>query len=129
MSEKNNQTHLPVLLGGLIGVAVGLCCLVLSFLAVFGICSETATAAALFPFSFYADPALDDRILIALLLALVQYPLYGFILGFVWAKSRLSKAPVLACAAAIFIVHAIFVGIANHRIKIMWDEKFSHMKY
>ena len=129
MCEKNNQTRLAVLIGGLIGVAVGFCCLVLSFLTAFGICPDTATAAALFPFSLAADPTLRDRILLALLLALVQYPLYGVVLGYVWGKSRLSKAPVLACAVAIFIGHAIFVGVANHQVKVMWEEKFSHMKY
>jgi hypothetical protein len=129
MSEKSNQTHLPVFIGGLVGVAVGLCCVVLSFLKVFGICSDTATAAALFPFSLAADPTLRDRILLALLLALVQYPIYRVVLGYVWRRSRLSKAPVLACAAAIFIGHAIFVGVANYRVKVMWDEKFSHTKY
>ena len=129
MKEETNRTYLPVLLGGLVGFAVGLGFLAISFLTAFSICGDTAIAEVLFPFSLSADPTLRDRALVALLFALIQYPLYGVVLGFAWAKSRLDKSWVLACAMVMLVGHGIVVGIAKHRVKAMWEERFSHTKY
>jgi hypothetical protein len=129
MSEENNRTYLPVLLGGLIGCAIGFVFLVISFLTAFSICSDTSIAEVLFPFSLSVDPALHDRALLALLLALIQYPLYGIILGVAWVRSRLDRSLVLACAMVMLVGHGVVVGIAKHRVKVMWEERFSHMQY
>jgi hypothetical protein len=129
MSEEKNRTGSSALTGGLIGVAVGFFFLVISFLTAFSICSDTSIAELLFPFSLSADPTLHDRALLALLFALIQYPLYGAILGLAWARSRLDKSLVLACAMVILVGHGMAVGFATYRVKAMRGEKFSHINY
>jgi hypothetical protein len=100
--------------------------LIFAFLTAFGICSDTSIAEVLFPFSLAADPTLDDYVLVALLLALVQYPIYGIILGGAWSKNRAGKSWVMACAFVLILAHGIAVGVAKHRVNAMWEWRFSH---
>jgi len=107
---------------------VGLAFLVISFLTAFGICSDTAIAETLFPFALAVDPTLHDRALMVLLLASVQYPLYGIILGVAWMRSRPGKLAFVACLLVMFVGHVAAVRLANQRVTAMWDDRFSHMK-
>jgi len=126
MSEDRRATYSPVLIGGLVGAAGGFCLLIFAFLTAFDICSDTSIAEVLFPFSLAADPTLDDFVLAALLIALVQYPIYGVILGAAWSKKRVGKSRVLAYALALLVVHGMAVGLAKHRVNAMWEQRFSH---
>jgi hypothetical protein len=125
MSEERSGSYVPVLIGGLAGFVIGLGFLVICFFLVFGICSDTSLAEMLFPYSLATDPTLDDKALPALILALIQYPLYGVALGFVWAKDRIGKLWVLACVLMLLVAHGAVVGFAKHRVHAM---RFSHMK-
>src|SRR5215813_1894296 len=128
MSEERPDNYLPILIGGIVGVVGGFCLLVFAFLTAFGICSDTSVAEVLFPFSLAADPTLNDLALVALLLALVQYPIYGVILGVAWLKDRVGKSRVMACALVLLVGHGIAVGLAQHRVNAMWEKRFSHIR-
>jgi hypothetical protein len=125
MSEDRPATYLPILIGSLVGAVGGFCLLIFAFLTAFGICSDTFVAEALFPFALAADPTLHDYALVALLVALVQYPIYGVILGLAWLKDRVSKSWVIACALVLLVMHSLAVGAAKHRVNGMWEERFS----
>jgi hypothetical protein len=125
MSEDRPATYSPVLIGGLVGAAGGFCLLIYAFLTAFGICSDTSIAEVLFPFSLAADPTLHDFALAALLLALIQYPIYGVILGVARLKNRASKSWVIACALVLLVVHGVAVGVAKHRVNAMWEARLS----
>ncbi len=126
--RRTRQELLTGIVGGLAGFFVGLGFLIICFFLVFSICSDTSLAEVLFPFSLAADPALRDEALLALLLALIQYPLYGAVLGLAWAKDRIGKLWVVACALIILATHGAVVGVAKHRVSAMWEERFSHTK-
>jgi hypothetical protein len=128
MSEAHARSYLPILIGSLAGFVIGLGFFVICFFLVFSICSDTSLAEALFPFSLAADPTLRNEALLALLLALIQYPLYGGVLGFVWARDQIGKLWVVACALLILVTHGAVVGVAKHRVNVMWEERFSHTK-
>jgi hypothetical protein len=126
MSEDRHATYLPILIGGLVGAAGGFCLLIFAFLTAFGICSDTSVAEVLFPFSLAADPTLNDFVLVALLFALVQYPIYGVILGAARSKDRVNKSWVMACALVLLVAHGMAVGVAKQRVNAMWKGRFSH---
>src|ERR1051325_5645871 len=128
MSEERSGSFVPVLVGGLAGCVIGFGFFVICFFLVFSICSDTSLAEVLFPYSLAADPTLDEKAVLALMLALIQYPLYGAALGFVWAKDRIGKLWVVACALALIVGHGTAAGVARHRVKAMWEGRFSHMK-
>jgi hypothetical protein len=128
MSEERSGIFVPVLVGGLAGCAIGFGFFVICFFLVFSICSDTSLAEVLFPYSLAADPTLDDKALLALTLALIQYPLYGVVLGFVWAKDRIGQLWVVACVLVLIVGHGAAVGVAKHRVKAMWEGRFSHVK-
>jgi hypothetical protein len=128
MSEERFGTFTPVLIGGLAGCLIGFVFFIISFFMVFSICSDTSAAEVLFPYSLAADPTLNRKALLALILALIQYPLYGSVLGFVWAKDRIGKLWVVACALVLLVTHGAVAGVAQHRVKAMWEERFSHTK-
>jgi len=128
MNEERPNNYLPVLIGGLVGAVGGFCLLIFAFLTAFGICSDTSIAEVLFPFSLAADPTLHDLALVALLLALVQYPMYGVILGISWSKDRVGKSKVMACALFLLVGHGVAVGLAKHRVSAMWEKRFSHIR-
>jgi hypothetical protein len=115
----------PILIGGAVGCAIGMLFLVFSFLTAFGICSDTAFAEVLFPYSLAADPTLNDHALFALVLALVQYPLYGVLLGYSFLRKR---GMLKVAIVGILILHIFAVGIAKSRVNDMWKARFAHMK-
>ena len=125
MNRDEKKNYAPVIVGGVVATCVGFFLLFLAFITAFSICSDTSVAEVLFPYALYADPALNDRALLALLLALVQYPAYGLLIGYVWMRRR---SAVLACAVILFLAHAAAAAGAQHRVKAMWEYRFSHMQ-
>src|SRR5690242_21951805 len=81
-SGLDMQILKSVTIGLVIGIVVGALFFLVSFFTVFSICSDTSIAEVLFPYAFIADPTLNKRALLALMLALPQYPIYGAALGF-----------------------------------------------
>lgn len=125
MNQDKGKNYTPIIIGGVIATCVGCCLLFLAFITAFSICSDTSLAEILFPYALYADPTLDDRGLLALLLALVQYPTYGIVIGYVWMRRR---AAVWTCVMILFLAHVLAVGGAQYRVKAMWEYRFSHMQ-
>src|SRR5262245_11834042 len=125
MSEGRQTSYYPVLIGGIVGAVGGFFLFILAFLSAFSICSDTFIAEALFPFSIAVDPSLNEHVLLALLLALVQFPIYGIILGITWSRCRVDKSWLMICGLALLVGHAIAVGVAKHRVNAMWEERFS----
>ena len=125
MNQDEKKNYAPVIMGVVVATCVGFLLLFLAFITAFSICSDTSIAEVLFPYALYADPTLNDRALLALLLALIQYPAYGLLIGYVWMRRR---PAVFACAVILFMAHAVAVVGAQHRVKAMWEYRFSHMQ-
>jgi len=117
----------PALIGFVTGVIVSAPCLFLSFVTTFGICSDTSISEALFPFALAADPSFENHVFIALTLALLQFPLYGVLLGFAW-KTWAGRLTFLGCIILLLGTHVGAVRLANHRVAAMWQYRFSHMR-
>jgi hypothetical protein len=124
MSQEKSKNYMPIVIGGIIGGGVGFCFLFLAFVTAFGICSDTSIAEVLFPYALFVDPTLHDRALLALLLALVQYPAYGLAIGYFWIRKR---ASVSACVMILFLAHVLAVGGARYQVQAMWDYRLSNM--
>jgi len=118
-----------VLVGIVIGIIVGAVFFLVSFFTVFSICSDTSVAEALFPYALIADPTLDKRALVALALALPQYPAYGAALGFIWQFDGERKRPFLAAVLLLIVGHLAVARVANQRVAAMWEERFSHVNH
>ena len=101
--------------------------LFLSFVTTFGICSDTSISETLFPFALALDPSLENHIFIALTLALVQFPIYGILLGFAW-KAWAHRLAFLGCIVLMVVGHVSAVRFANSRVEAMWQYRFSHMR-
>ena len=97
----------------------------LSFFTAFSICSDTTIAEKLFPFALIADPSLFQRPLLALVLSLVQYPLYGIVLGFAWNKASLRIGGVIL----LVVIHIAASTVASQRVATMWQQKFAQVDY
>ena len=117
-----SKSYLPVVIGGAVGTAIGLLFFVLSFLMAFSICSDTTLAEILFPYSLAADPTLHDHALVTLALALVQYPLYGVLLGYSFVRKR---HLLMVAIGVVLILHVFTVGIAQRRVSDMWGARFA----
>jgi hypothetical protein len=129
MQRVDMQILKSVTLGLVIGMVVGALFFLVSFFTVFSICSDTSIAEVLFPYAFIADPTLNKRALLALMLALPQYPIYGAALGFFWRFGNERKWPFLAAALLLITGHLAVARIANQRVAAMWEERFSHVSY
>lgn len=124
MSEYRRATYSPVFIGALVGAAVGLCLLNFTYLMVLGNWSDASVAEVLFPFCIAIDPTFNY--FVALLYGLVQYPIYGVILGFAWSKNRVGKSRMIAYALALLVVHGMVVGMAKHRVNAMGGRRPSY---
>ena len=125
MRTKNPIPSMIVGLGS--GVGVGGVVLVITFFLTFTICSDTSTAEKVFPFALIANPELDN--LIALVLALIQFPLYGTMLGFAWAKADATKLVFITAIVALLVVHLMAGSFASRRVATMWQQKFAQAGY
>jgi len=89
MITRDSIRSLIIGLSGLgVGTIIGSGMFMATFAVTFGICADTSTAEKIFPFALIADPSLFDRPVIAFILAAIQFPLYGLILGFAWVRGR-----------------------------------------
>src|SRR5262245_52245237 len=113
MSEYRPATCSPVFIGSLVGLTVGLSLYIFAFLGTFGDPFATPIAEVLFPFALSVSRTLQDSSFGALLFALVQYPIYGVILGFAWSRNRVGKSRVIAYALALLLVHDSWPGEAS----------------
>ena len=119
---------IPAMIIGLgSGIGVGAIVFVITFFLTFTICSDTSTAEKVFPFALIANPRLDN--LIALILALIQFPLYGTMLGFAWAKADATKLLFVAAIAALVVVHLLAGRFASQRVAQMWQQELSQAGY
>ena len=109
------------------GVGVGAIVFVITFFLTFTICSDTSTAEKVFPFALIASPGLDN--LIALVLALIQFPTYGIVLGLAWTKADAAKRLFVTAMVALIVVHLVAGRFATRRVETMWQQKFSQMGY
>ena len=125
MSEYRPATCSPVFIGSLVGLTVGLSLYIFAFLGTFGDPFATPIAEVLFPFALSVSRTLQDSSFAALLFALVQYPIYGVILGFAWSKNRVGKSRLIAYALALLVVHGMAVGLAKHQGNAKWGRRSS----
>ncbi|HEY6242934.1 MAG TPA: hypothetical protein VIX17_03245 [Pyrinomonadaceae bacterium] len=101
--------------------------LFLSFITTFGICFDTSISEALFPFALALDPGLENHIFFVLVLALVQLPLYGMLLGLAW-KAWPGRLAFLGALIFLLVGHVAAIRIANSRVETMWQYRFSHIR-
>jgi hypothetical protein len=83
MERKSNglsRIRSTMAIGAAIGTGIGLLLFAYSVVAALGICSNLSPAETLFPYSMMIGPSLDAG-LPMLIIALIQYPLYGAMLG------------------------------------------------
>jgi hypothetical protein len=125
MSTKDPIPSIIVGLGA--GIGVGAVVFVITFFMTFTICSDTSTAEKVFPFALIADPSLDH--LIALVVALAQFPVYGLLLGFAWAKTNATKIVFIVSIVALLVLHLMAGRIATRRVERMWQQQFSQAGY
>jgi Na+-transporting NADH:ubiquinone oxidoreductase subunit NqrD len=119
---------IPAMIVGLgAGVGVGVLVLVITFFLTFTICSDTSTAEKVFPFALIANPSLDN--FIALIAAAVQFPIYGLVLGFVWAKANATKLVFVVSVVALLVLHVAAGNFASRRVAKMWQQKFAQAGY
>ena len=106
----------PVSTGLVVGIVVGALLFVFSFFTVFSICSDTSFAEPTFPYALIADPTLSDRWWLALPIALIQYPLYGMVCGYVWMRKRSLLWLVIV---GLLIGHLLAVHCARSRLETL----------
>src|SRR5260221_9636020 len=124
----DTKDPIPSLIVGLgAGIGVGAVIFVITFFLTFTICSDTSTAEKVFPFALIADPSLDH--LIALVVALIQFPVYGLLLGFVWAKAHATKLIFVVAIVALLVLHLMAGSFASRRVATMWQQKFAQAGY
>lgn len=119
------QIHKSVFIGLGAGVILGGTLFLLSFVTAFGICSDTSIAERLFPFALIVDPSLIQRPWLALVLSLVQYPVYGIVVGFAWNKASVR----IGALVLLVVIHIAAARVATQRVAKMWRQKFSQMNY
>ena len=107
-----------------VGAVVGSAVFIATFAITFGICADTSAAEKIFPFALIADPSLFDRPLLGLVLAAIQFPLYGLVLGFAWTRGRSRKGWFIVVLGMLLIGHLMAGIVASHRVDRMWQERF-----
>lgn len=88
---EKQKSYMPVLIGALLGAAAFCVFFFIAFFTLFSICGDSGAAEILFPYSMIVSPRQQSNVLLALFAALVQYPLYGGLLGFAWSKRAKAK--------------------------------------
>ena len=127
MARKDPIPGMIVGLGS--GVGVGAVILVITFFLTFTICPDTSTAEKVFPFALIVDPSLFDRPLVALVLAAIQFPLYGIVLGLAWAKAGETKVIFVVSLVVLLVAHIVAGSLASRRVERMWQQKFAQANY
>lgn len=125
---QNNKDRRPVILTTMIGALIGCCFLFYAFITAFGICSDSTVTELLFPYAVLVDPSLSESLVIILLLALIQWPLYGFFIGLAWTRAPLRSIAVCVCSVLLITIHSLAVMAAHHRVEEMWGKRFADIK-
>ena len=110
-SNSSETTYTPIKIGAGIGAAVGLLFLAFSIVTALGICSNTSAAETLFPYSMIIGPSLD-ALWPMVIIALIQYPIYGVIIGACCSPRRWHKylgIPILLLVAEMHYLAVIQV--------------------
>jgi cytochrome c biogenesis protein CcdA len=118
----------PIRTGLYVGGVVGTVLFLLCFMTVFGISGDTTIAQVLFPFALASDPTLHDHALLAVAFAILQFPLYGIILGSVWAFASSRKGAFVVCVLLLTVSHGFVVRLAIRRVAA-WQQQFNHVDY
>src|SRR5437899_3258035 len=103
-SKKPSVARSPLAIGAAIGTVVGLLFLAISLATAFGICSDTSAAETFFPYSMMIGPSLDAAGPM-LLIALIQYPLYGALIGGFCSLKGWRKYPVIPILFLVAEIH------------------------
>ena len=120
----------PALIVGLgAGTGVGVVLLIITFFLTFTICSDTSVAEKMFPYSMIVVPSIFSHPFIALFLAVIQFPLYGIVLAFAWARVGETKILFVAVIAVVVLLHLTAGGFATRRVADMWQQKFAAAGY
>ena len=80
-SNTSKDKQSPVAIGASIGAIAGVLLFAFSVFAALGICSDTSTAEMLFPYSMMILKSQEASLWPVLIIALIQYPLYGALCG------------------------------------------------
>lgn len=123
--NKSSRNYSPIVIATLVGIGAECCFLFLSFITAFGICSDTVMAESLFPYALAFDPTLHDHLGLAFSLALIQWPIYGVLLGVAWMKGRSQRSWLVLCFIVILAVHLFAVAVAKNRVRNMWETRVS----
>ena len=120
----------PALIAGLgAGVGVGVVLFVITFFFTFTICPDTSIAERVFPYSLMVVPSIFSHPLIALFLAVIQFPLYGIILAFARARGGEAKILFIAMIVVVVLLHLTAGGFASQCVNQMWERKFAGAGY
>jgi hypothetical protein len=118
MGEEQPRFHSSrIVIATATGAAVGCCCLALAYVTAFGICSDSTLAELLFPYAVAYDPTLYEKIFVAFLMAVAQYPIYGMIAGFAWSKAPSHRALLVICLLVVFASHLLAFEQAHARVE------------
>jgi hypothetical protein len=128
MNSRKSQSNRPLVISVVVGLTAELCFLLLSFVTALGICWDTSIAQLLFPFSFSLNPNHLEWGLLPLLLAILQYPLYGLATGYALKQKHSGRPVALVLVIVIALAHAFAIGVANQRVDHMWQERFGQIK-
>ena len=120
----------PALIVGLgAGIGVGGILFITTFFLTFTICPDTSIAERMFPYSLIVVPSIFSHPLVALFLALIQFPLYGLVLALAWARAGETKILFLAMIVVVVLLHLTTGGFAARRVAAMWQQKFAAAGY
>jgi hypothetical protein len=120
----------PALIVGLgAGIGVGVVLFIITFFLTFTICADTSIAERMFPYSLIVVPSIFAHPLVALVLALVQFPLYGSVLAFAWARGGETRILFVAMIFVVVVLHLTAGGFASRRVAQMWQHKFAVAGY
>lgn len=109
----------PILLGAVVGILVGIGCLIVAAKTTCGLCTQITFAQMFFPYTLIADPSLSNHLLDAFL-AGIQWPLYGAIVGMLMS---FPKKRALSIIGILVVVHVLSVVQANRRVNDWWESK------
>ena len=86
--------------------------------------SESTTIAQnVFPYALAFDATLLDNRWIVLVLALIQFPLYGVVLAVTWPRTRRQAIAFIICVSMLVGAHLLAVREA-HVAYAAWQETF-----
>jgi hypothetical protein len=119
---KRGMSKAAVLVSTCVGAFITLCSLYAAF--AYGIHDGFRIAGYLFPYAVLLSPTLDSVGILSVLLAVVQFPIYGFLLGFWWRR----RTRLVVCCGLIVLAHCVAVvgaerAVESVPVRIMFDRQ------